>query len=175
MEETTVLFSKNSVDQEYKTVSSVMDRSTLYSSQSGMTSRKGPCCCSFTKSCLTLWPHGLQHPRLLCPPPSPLVCSNLYPLSRTYCLTISISASFFFCLQSFPASGSFLMSQLFASDGQSIGASALASVLPMNIQGWFPSGWAGLISLQSKGLSGVFSRTTIRRLNECIRAHATYC
>ena len=88
------------------------------------------------------------------------VCSNSSPLSQWHHPTISSSfIPFSFCLQSFPASGSFPMSQFFASGGQSIGASASASVLPMDIQGWFPFGLAGLISLQSKGLSRVFSNT----------------
>ena len=91
------------------------------------------------------------------------VSSDSYPCSRWWYPTISSSAALFFCLQSFPASGSFPMSQLFASGGQSIGASALASVLPMNIQGWFPLELTGLISLQSKGLSRVFSSTTIQK------------
>ena len=96
----------------------------------------------------SLWPHGLQHDKLLCPPLSSRVCLNSCPLSQ---LTISSSViSFSSCLQSFPASESFPMSQLFASSGQSIGASASASVLPMNIQDWFPLGLTGLI-LQSKG------------------------
>ena len=97
-----------------------------------------------------------------CPSPSPGVRSNSCPLSRWCHPTISSSVAFFSsCFQSFPASGSFPMSQLFASGGQSIGASA--SVLPMNIQGWFPFRWTGLISLQSKGLSRVFSSTTVQR------------
>ena len=102
-----------------------------------------------------------EHARLLCPPLSPRVCSNSCPL-RQWCLpTISYSASLFSsCLQSFPASGSFPMSRLFASGGQSIGASA--SVLSMNIQGWFPLGLTGWISLQTKGLSRVFSNTTAK-------------
>ena len=91
--------------------------------------------------------------------PCPLVSSC--PLNRWCHLTISSSLALFFCLQFFPASGSFPMSQLFASSGQRIGASASASVLPMNIQGWFPSGLTGLISLLSKGLSSIFSNTTI--------------
>ena len=103
-----------------------------------------------------LWPHGPQHARLPCPPLSPRACSHSCPLSQWCYLTISSSAAPFSYLQSFPASGSFPMSQLFSSDGQNIGASAVASVLPMNIQGWFPSGLTGLISLQSKGLSRVF-------------------
>ena len=121
-------------------------------------------CCSFTQSCLTLWSHGLQHTRLPCPSPFPGACSNSRPLSRQCHSTISSSVvPFSSCLQSFPASGSFLMSQLFASGGQSIGASASASVLPMNIQGWFPLGFTGLISLLSKGLSRVSSSTTVQR------------
>ena len=108
-----------------------------------------------------MWPHGLQH-RLLCPLLSPWVCSNSCPLSRWCHPIISSSViSFSSCPQSFPASSSFLMSKLFASGGQSIGASASASVLPMNIQDWFALGLIGLISLQSKGLSRVFSSTTI--------------
>ena len=108
--------------------------------------------------------HGLQHTRLLCPPLSSGVCSNLCPLSRWCYLIISCSDSCFsFCLQSFPASGSFPMSQLFASDGQSIGVSASASVLPMNTQSWFPLWLTSLISLESKGLTRVFSSTTIQK------------
>ena len=86
-----------------------------------------------------LWPHGLQHARLPCPSPSPGACSNSCPLSWWCHATISSSAApLSSCLQSFPASGSFLMSQLLSSGGQSIGPSALASVLSMNIQKWFP-------------------------------------
>ena len=93
-----------------------------------------------------LWINGLQHTRLLCPVLSPRVCSNSCPLSWWCYLTASFSVTLFSsCPQSFPASGSFPMSWLFASGGQSIGASA--SVLPMNIQGWFPLGLIGLISL----------------------------
>ena len=98
--------------------------------------------------------HGLQHARLPCP--FLRVCSNSHPLSWWCFLTSSFSAArFSFCHQSFPASGVFPMSWLFAFDDQSIRASASASVLPMNIQGWFPLGLTGLISLQSKGLSRV--------------------
>ena len=90
----------------------------------------------------SLWSHGLQHARLPCPSPSPGVCSNSCPLSRWCHPTISSSAiPFSSCLPSFPASGSFPMSRLFASDGRSTGGSASASVLPMNIQGWFPLDW----------------------------------
>ena len=122
------------------------------------------CCCSVTQSCLTLWPHKLQHARLPCPSPSPGTCSNSCPLIQWCHPTISSSVvPFSFRLQSFPASGSFLMSQLFAPGGQSIGASASASVLPMNIQDWFPSGLTGLISLQSRELSKVFFNTTVQK------------
>ena len=112
----------------------------------------------------SLWPHGLQHSRFPCPSQSPRACSNSCPLSRWCIPTISSSAvPFTFCLQSFPASGSFLMNQFFPSGGQSIGVSISASVLPMNIQDWFPLGWTGLISLQSKGLSRIFSNTTVKK------------
>ena len=107
-----------------------------------------------------LQPHGLQHARLPCPSPSTRACSNSCPSSRWCHPVISSSVvPFSSCLQSFPASGSFLMSWLFALGGQTIGASS--SVLPKNSQGWFPLGLTGLISLQSKGLSRVFSNTTV--------------
>ena len=112
----------------------------------------------------SLRPHGRQHTRLPCPSPTPGVYSNSCPLSWWCHPTISSSVvPFSSHLQSFPASGSFPMSQSFASGGQSIGASASASVLPMNIQDWFPLGWTGRISLQSKGLSRVFSNTTVEK------------
>ena len=112
----------------------------------------------------SLRPHGLQHSR---PSPTPRVYSNSCPLSQWCHPTISSSViPFYSCPQSFPASGSFQMSQFFASGGQSIGFSASASVLPMNIQDWFPSGLTGLILL-SKGLLRVFSNTTV-----CITPHA---
>ena len=108
-------------------------------------------------------PHRLQHTRLLCPSPSPRVCSNSYPLSRWCHPTISSSVvPFSSCLQSFPASGSFPTSQFFASGGQSTGASASAPVLPMNIQGWFPLGLTGLISLLSKGLSSLLQHRSLK-------------
>ena len=111
----------------------------------------------------SLWPHGLQHARLPCPSPTPGVYSNSCPLSRWCHPAISLSVvPFSFCPQSFPASGSFPMSQFFASDDQSIGVSASASVLLMDIQDWFPLGLTGLISLLSKGLLRVFSNTTVR-------------
>ena len=104
----------------------------------------------------TLWPHWLQHTRLPCLKPTPRAHSNSCPSSRWSRPTISSSViPFPSCLQSFPASGSFPMSQFFASDGQSIGVSASASVLPMNIQDWFPLGLTGWISLQSTRLSSL--------------------
>ena len=109
----------------------------------------------------SLWPHGLQHTRPPCPSPTPRVYSR--PLSR-WCHPTSSSSvvPFSSCLQSFPASGSFPMGQFFTSGGQTVGASFSASVLPMNIQDWFPFRWTGWISLQSKGLSRVFSNTTVQ-------------
>ena len=109
-----------------------------------------------------LQPQGLQHARLPCPPLSPGVCSNSCPLSLWCHLTILSSvATFSFCLQALPASESFPMSWPFSSGSQSIGASASASALPKNILGWFPLGLTGLISLQFKGLSRIFSSTKI--------------
>ena len=111
-----------------------------------------------------LRPHGLQHFRLHCPSLTPRDCSNSCPLSWWCHPTISSSVvPYSSCLQSFPASGSFPVSQLFASGGQSTGASASASVLLMNIQGWFPLGLTGFISLLSKGLSRVFFRTIVQK------------
>ena len=110
----------------------------------------------------SLWPHGRQHTWLPSGSQSPEVCSSLCPSNWWYHPTISSSVIPFSCLQSFPGSGSFWESQFFASGGQSIGASASALALLMNIQGWFPLGWTGLISLQSKGFSRVFSSTTVQ-------------
>ena len=108
----------------------------------------------------SLWPHGLQHTRLSYPLLSPRICLNSCPLNRRCHPTISSSVTpFSSCPQSFPASGPFPVSQLFASGDESIGASA--SVLPVNIQGWFPLGLTGLISLLYKGLSRVFSSTAV--------------
>ena len=116
------------------------------------------------QSFLILWPHGLQHSRLPCPPLSPGVFSDLCPLSQWCHPTISSPVvPFSSCPQSFPTLGSFAMSQLFASGGLSVGASPLASVLPMNIQDWYPLGFTGLISLLSKGLVRIFSSTTIQK------------
>ena len=110
------------------------------------------------------WPHGLQHARLPRPSPTPRVYSNSCPLSWWCHPTISSSVfPFSSRLQSLPASGSFPMSQLFTSGGQSIGVSASTSVLPVNIQDWFPLGWTRWISLQSKGLSRVFSNTAVQK------------
>ena len=112
----------------------------------------------------SLRPDGLQHARLPCALLSSGVCSHSRPLSQWFYLTISSSAApFSSCLQLFPASGSFPMSQFFALVGQSIGASVSASVLPMNIQGWFPLGLTSFISLQPKRLSRAFSNTTVQK------------
>ena len=131
-------------------------------------------CCSFhysssvqlTQSVVSnpLQPHGVQLTKPPCLSPTPRFYSNSCPLSQWCHLTISSSVvPFSSCLQSFPASGSFQMSQFFTSGGQSIGVSASTSVLPMNIQDWFPLGWIDWISLQSKGLSRVFSNTTVQK------------
>ena len=109
----------------------------------------------------SLWPYGLQQAKLPCPPQSPGVCSSSSPLSWGCYVTIPSSGTLFtFCLQSFPVSGSFPMSQFFASGGRSIEAS--------NSQGWFPLGLTSLISLQSKGLSGVFSRPQFESNNSLV-------
>ena len=125
---------------------------------------------SVVQSCPTLCmsnslqPHGLQHTRPPCPSPTPGVYPNSCPLSRWCHPTISSSVvPFSACLQSFPASGSFPVSHFFASYGHSIGVWASASVLPMNIQDQLPLGWTGWISLQSKGLSRVFSNTIVQK------------
>ena len=114
----------------------------------------------------TLQPHGLQHTRLPCPSLSPWVCSNSYPLSQWCHPTISSSViPFSSWPQSFPASWSFPVSWLFPSGGQRIGTLTSASVLPMNIQAWFPLGLTGLVSLLSMGLSRIFSNTTVQSIN----------
>ena len=117
--------------------------------------------CSVTSS--SLQHRGLRHARPPCPSPTPRVYSNSCSLSQWCHPTISSFVIPFFCLQSFPASGSFQMSYFFTSGGQSIGVSASTSVLPMNTQGWSPLRWTGWISLQSKGLSRVFSNTTAQK------------
>ena len=124
------------------------------------------CCSSVTQAVVShsLWPHRLQHTRLSCPHQLLEPAQTHCPSGLWYHTTISSSIILFSsCLQSFPASGSFPISQFFALGGQSIGFSASASVLPMNILNWFPLGWTGWISLQSKGLSRVFSNTTIQK------------
>ena len=120
----------------------------------------------FSRSVMSdsLWPHESQHSRPPCPSSTPGVHSDSHPSSQWCHPAISSSViPFSSCLQSFPASGSFQMSQFFTSGGQNIGVSASASVLPMNIQDWFPLGCTGWISLQSKGLSRVFSNTTVQK------------
>ena len=112
----------------------------------------------------SLWPQGLQHASPPCPSPTPEPYAKSRPLSQWCHPTISSSVvPFSSRLQSFPTSGSFPMSQFFMSGGQSIGVSASASVLPMNIQDWFPLEWTPWISLQSKGLSRVFSNTIVQK------------
>ena len=119
----------------------------------------------------SLQPHGLQHTRLPGPSLSPGVCSNSCPLSWWCHPTILSSViPFSSCLQSYPASGSFPVSRLFTSSAQSIEASASVSVLPMNIEGWFPLGLPGLISLQSKALSRVFSNTVQKHQFFCVQS-----
>ena len=119
----------------------------------------------FSRSVISdsLRPNEPQHARPPCPSPTPRVYSNPCPLSRWCHPTLSSSVVPFSCPQSFPASGSFQMSQLFALGGQSIRVSASTSVLPMNTQGWSPLGWTGWISLQSRGLSRVLSNTTVQK------------
>ena len=120
----------------------------------------------FSRSVISssLWPHQLQHTRLPCPSPTSGAYANSCPLCLWCHPTISFSViPFSSHLQSFPALGYFPMSQFFTSGGPSIGVSASVSVLPMNIQDWFPLGWTGWISLQSKGLSRVFSNTTVQK------------
>ena len=124
---------------------------------------------SFSGVSDSLWPHRLQHARLPCPSPTPGACTNSCPSSRWCHPTISSCVvPFSSCLQSFPASGSFQMSQFFTSGGQNIEISASASVLPLNIQDWFPLGLTGWISSLSKGLSRVFSNTTVQSINSLV-------
>ena len=124
---------------------------------------------SFSVVSHSLQPHGLQHTRIPCPSPTPGACSKSCPLSWWCHPTISSSViPFSSCLQSCSASVSFPVSQFFASGGQSIGVSGSASVLPMNIQDWSPLRWTGWISLQSKGLSRVFSNTTAQNINSSV-------
>ena len=129
--------------------------------------------CMYQFSCSvmsdSLWPHGLQYARAPCPSPTPGVHPNPCPLSQWCHPAISSSVIPFSSRpQSFPAPGSFQMSQLFASGGQSTGVSASTSVLPMNAQDWFPLGWTGWISLLSKRLSRVFSTPQLRSINSSV-------
>ena len=129
---------------------------------------KGPVQFSCSVRSNSLRPHGLQHARPPCPSPTPRVYSDSCPLSRWCHPTILSSVIPFSCFQSFPASGSFPMSQLFTSGGQGIGVSASASVPPMNIQDWFSLGWIGWISLQPKGLSRVFPTPQFKSINSSV-------
>ena len=123
----------------------------------------------------SLGPHGLQHTRLPCPSPTPKACSNSCPLSWWCHPTISSSVTPFSShLQFFQASGSFQISQFFPSGGQTIGASASTSVLPMNIQDWFPLGLTGWISLLSKELSRIFSNSTVQK-HQFFGAQLSFC
>ena len=117
--------------------------------------------CSFTSN--SLWPHGLQHARLPCSSLTPRTCSNLCPSSQWCHPTISSSVVPFSCLQSFLAAGSFTMSEFLVSGDQSIGVSVSASVLPLNIQDWFPLEWTAWISLRSERLSRVSSNTIVQK------------
>ena len=133
----------------------------IKSPKSGSTHKAFPSSVQFSHSVMSdsLQPHGLQHARLPCPSPTPGVYSNSCPLSR-WCHPTILCHPFLLLPSTSPASGSFQMSQFFASGGQDIGVSTSTSVLPMNIQDWFPLGWTGWILLQSKGLSRIFSNTT---------------
>ena len=123
----------------------------------------------------SFWSHGLQYASFPCPSPTLGACSNSCPLSLWCHPNILSSVTpFSSCLQSFLASGSFPVSQFFSLGGQSIGTSASASVFPMNIHDWFPLGLTGLISLQSKGLSRVFSNTTIQK-HQFLGAQLSLC
>ena len=122
------------------------------------------CCCLVTQSCPTRWPQEWQHARPPCSSPPPRVYSNSHPLSRWCHPAISSSVvPFSSCPQTLLATGSFPMSQLFTSGGQNTGVSVLASFLPKNTLDWSPLEWTGWISLQSKGLSRVFSNTTLQK------------
>ena len=153
---------------QYANVLSVRDGRTFYSREKPREQEEWDIqsVSQFSRSVVSssLQPHGLQHARPPCPSPTPRVYSNSCPLYRWRHPTISSSViPFSSHLQSFSASGSFPVSQFFESDGQSTRVSASASVLPVNIQDWFPSGSTGWISLQSKGLSRVFSNTIIQK------------
>ena len=130
---------------------------------------------SVTQSCPTLQPHGLQHSTLFCPSPTPRACSNSCP-SSWWChsaISFSVVPPLLLLLSILPSIRVFPVSQFFALGGQSIGVSASTTVLPMNIQDWFPLGWIGWISLQSKGLSRVFSNTTVQKY-QCFSAQVSF-
>ena len=159
---------------QYSCLENPMDRGAWQATVHGIprsptwltnTQRAKSYCCPVAQLCLTLWDSmDCSTPGPPCPSPSPGAYPNSCPLSRWCHPTISSSVvSFSSCPQSFPASGSFQMSQLFASDCQSIGVSASASVLPMPIHSWFPLGLTGLVSLESKRLSRVLSNTTVQK------------
>ena len=159
MSSTISIYKVNQTSHIYRLRSFMYKHNTIYSSLT-----LGMCSVQFSGSVVSdsLWPHGLQHTRPPCPSPVSRVYSNSCSLSQLFIPTISSSVvPFSFNLQSFPASGAFPMSWLFISGGQSIGTSA--SVLPMKTQDWSPVGWTGWISLQSKGLSRVFSNTTVQK------------
>ena len=142
----------------------MLSRTVLCSKLSFCHQQPGSQSVQFSRSVVSnsLRPHRLHHARPPCPSPTPGAYSNSCPSSRGCHPTISSSViPFSFRHQSFPTSGFFPLSQFFASRGQSIRVSASASVLPMNIQDWFPLGWSGWISLLFKGLSRVFSNTTV--------------
>ena len=158
-----IIIKNTSEDLLYDTCCSKSSRALSYFSQRliSVSQSVGQFCHSVVSSFLR--PHGLWHARFLCPSPTPGASSNTC-LSSQWCHpTISSSVIPFSCLQSSPTSGSFPVSQFFASGGQSIGVSVSASVLPINIHDWFPLGWTGWISLQSKGLSRVFCNTTVQK------------
>ena len=152
-----------------KILNAFLESGSLFATVTWLSGTQALCCIVLLSLSVTSdsWrPHELQHTRLPYPSPTPGACSNSCPLSQWCHPTISSSVvPFSSCLQSFPASGSFLMSPLFASVGQSIGASASTSVFSMNIQDWSPLGWTGWISLQSKGLSRVFPNNTVQSIN----------
>ena len=152
---------------QYACLENPMDRRNGQVTVNGITKTRTQLSIQFrsvAQSCPTLQPHRLQHTRPPCPSPTPRVYSNSCPLSRWCHPTVSSSVTPFFSrLQSCPASGSSPVSQFFTWGGQGVGVSASASVLPMNTQDWSPVGWTGWISLQSKGLSRVFSNTTVKK------------
>ena len=162
----TILFSRDLPDPEIKPGTPALQVDSLPSEPPGKPYLTWNQSAQFSRSVMSdsLQSHRLQHARPPCPSPTSRVYSNSCPLSRWCHPTISSSVNPFSSrLQSLPASGSFPVSQFFASGGQSIGVSASTSVLPMNIQDWFPLGWTDWISLQSNGLSRIFSNTTVQK------------